>query len=193
MGVGGRRRRCPRRSRSGDTDEQPGELAGGGRGCSRTAGLEASGRGAPATSCSGCVWESAAHGRPLRRREAKLPGKGGGHLASPRPAGLRSWGNTSTSRTRNWKSENRADSPQGSRQLHGARRPPALPSRGCVCTWTLWRGKPRRAGPRGSHTSPVHCEEHDDPEAPSRRVQPASGHRASPAGTTGTAIGHGGR
>lgn len=77
MGVGGRRRRCPRRSRSGDTDEQPGELAGGGRGCSRTAGVEASGRGAPATSCSGCVWESAAHG-PSEDVRLSCRGRGAG-------------------------------------------------------------------------------------------------------------------
>lgn len=127
MGVGGRRRRCTHRSRSADTDEPPGEPAGGGCGCSRTAGLEASewwgSSNVLLRMCLGKCWS-----RPLRRREAKLPA--GWDLASPRPAGLQSWGNTSTLRTRNWKSENWADSPQGSQQLHGGRRPPALASHG---------------------------------------------------------------
>lgn len=164
-----------------------GEIAGGRRGCSPTGGLEASGwwgsrnlvlRTRLGKCCS----------QPLRRREAHVPGGWG--PASRHPAGLRSWGSTSASRTRNWKSENRADSPQGSRQLHGGRRPPALASRREPSPREAVFARGRRGeGSRpgqdvdSSHTSSVHRQEHDDPEAP---ASPHAGNRTGPRRGAGT-------
>lgn len=63
-------------------------------------------------------------------------------LASRHQIGLRSWGSTSTLQLRNWKSKNRGDSPQGTRQLHCSPQPPALPARRkhSPCKSALTRG-----------------------------------------------------